>query len=434
MNRGRRFTRRQFLRHGSAFLAAAPAIIPSLAFTAEKNKSPSSRIAVGAIGTGGMGKADIESFLWIDGVQVVAVCDVDGKRREEARALVEKHYTDHKDKGSFRGCDKHSDFRQLLARPDIDAVIIATPDHWHVPIAVAAAKAGKDIYCEKPLSLTVSQGRALCETAKRYGTIFQTGTQQRSDARFRQACELVRNGRIGRLTDIKTVLVPGKSSGLKPAMPVPDYFDYDMWLGPAPWEPYTEDRCHWNFRYNLDYSGGTLTDWGAHHNDIAQWGNGTEYSGPCEVEGTGEFPKDGLFNAAVKFDLRYRYSNGVKLQCVSNGSCGVTFRGTEGRIFVSRSKIEAEPKSLLKSRIGPDEIHLYESKWHQQNFIDCVRSRRETISPPEIAHRSVTVCHIGNISMLLKRKLFWDPERELFLNDPEANRMLSRPMRGPWRT
>ncbi len=423
-------SRRSFLKRTAAFLAA-PYIIPSGVLG---QNAPSRRITLGAIGTGGMGEADIKSFLWVDGIQVIAVCDVDSQRREAAKQVVEKHYAKYTPDGGFKGCSAHGDFRELLARDDIDAVLIATPDHWHIRIALAAVRAGKDIYCEKPLSLTVAEGRMLSDTVRRYGTVFQTGSQQRSDWRFRRACELVRNGRIGKLERIKAVLVDGKEIGPQPAMPVPEWFDYDMWLGPAPWAPYTRERCHYNFRYVLDYSGGALTDWGAHNNDIAQWGNGTELSGPVEVEGEGKFPDEGLYDTAVHFDLKYRYANGVELECTSRGDTpGVAFEGTEGRIWVSRDALEAKPEKILDSRIRPGEIRLYRSEWHHKNFADCVRSRGPTAAPPEIAHRSITICHIGNIAMLLKRKLRWDPEREIFPDDADANRMLARGSRSPWR-
>jgi predicted dehydrogenase len=425
-------SRRDFLKGGAAFLLGAPYVIPSLAGAAKRRVSPSNRIVMGTIGTGGQGTGDMGNFMWSNTVQMVAVCDVDRKNREDAQKKVEKHYSENKPGGPWKGCAAYNDFRELLAREDIDAVIIATPDHWHVPIAIAAARAGKDIYCEKPISLTIGEGRALCDVMKRTGRVLQTGSQQRSDGRFRQACELARNGRLGRLHTITTHLPGGTETGPQPVQPVPDGFDYDMWLGPAPWAPYTEKRCHWNFRWIYDYSGGEPTDWGAHHNDIAQWGNGTELTGPVEIDGKGVFPEKGLWNAPLSFRIEYRYANGVRLVCENGDPQTVMFDGDKGWVKVSREEIRAEPESLLREKIGPDEIRLYRSKDHTENFLDCVKSRKETVAPPEIAHRSATVCHLGNISMRLGRKLAWDPDRERFVNDPEADRMINRAMRAPW--
>ncbi|GAF79260.1 unnamed protein product, partial [marine sediment metagenome] len=320
--------------------------------------------------------------------EVVAVCDVDAGHREKAREIA--------------GLDKKSsynDFRELLARDDVDAVVVATADHWHVPISIAAVKAGKDVYCEKPLTLTIGGGRALADAVKQYGRVLQTGSQQRSDSEFRQACELVRNGRIGKLHTIK-VGIPGNNRKCPPTweeQPVPEGFDYDMWLGPAPWEPYMEQRCHYQFRFILDYSGGQMTNWGAHYLDIAQWGNGADDTGPVEIEGKGDFPETGLFTTAKKVDITYTYANGVKL-LLKTGGGNTRFEGSEGWVFVTRGKIDAEPKSLLEEKIGPDEIHLYKSRDHKQNFLDCIKSRKDPIASAEVGHRSSSVCHLGNIA------------------------------------
>jgi len=313
--------------------------------------------------------------------------------------------------------------------------MISTPDHWHVPISIAAAKAAKDVECEKP-TLTVEEGRVLCETMKRYNRIFQWSTEDRSVDVYHRMCELVRNGRIGKVHTIRVELPSGPDTQGNPApMPVPDGFDYDFWLGPAPWAPYTKDRCHGTFRYILDYSGGVLTDWGAHLLDGAQWGNDTEHTGPVEVEGKGEFWRDGLYNTAKEYRIEYKYANDVKLT-VTSGTPSLRFEGTEGWIGNRgwRAKLQANPKSILDSVIGPNEIHLYTCRaGEQRNFLDCVKSRKDCYFPPEIGHRCFTIAHIGNISMLLGRKLRWDPEKEQFINDEQANRMLSRSMRSPWR-
>jgi predicted dehydrogenase len=298
-----------------------------------------------------------------------------------------------------------------------------------------AIKAGKDVYCQKPLSNTISEGRELCSTVKRYCRILQTGSQQRSDRNFRFACELVRNGRIGQIQNIEVGLLQGKTCPPQPVMPVPDGFDYNMWLGPAPYVPYTEKRCHYNFRFNFDYSGGKFIDWGAHHLDIVQWALGMDNSGPVEIQGEGIFPKDGIYDTPVDFDVHFKYSNGIKVHASTKYSgTGIKFIGSDGWIFVSRSDLKAEPDSLLTSKISENETHLYVSDNHLLNFIDCIKTRKEPITSAEIGHRSSTVCHLGNISMRLGRKVQWNPETESFINDPEAERMKMYAERTDWHT
>ncbi len=417
-------TRREFLRSSAAAAASVavglPAIVPSSVFGAD---APSSRVTMGCIGTGGQGTSDMKGFKGQSGCQVVAVCDVDASHAEKAAQAAGL---------DAKACCK--DFRDVLARTDIDTVLIAAPDHWHVPIAIAAVRAGKDVYCEKPLTLTIAEGRRLADEVKRYGRVFQTGSQQRSSAEFHKACELVVNGRIGHLHTMR-VGISNNNRQCEPTWtpePVPDGFDYDMWLGPAPWAPFHTQRCHYEFRFILDYSGGQMTNWGAHHLDIAQWGNQADATGPVEINGKGEFPASGLFTTALKAEIEYTYANGVKMFLKSGGG-GTRFEGTEGWIYVNRGKLEAEPKSLLDSVIGPDEKHLYESRDHKQNFLDCVKSRKDPICNVETGHRSSTVCHLGNIAMLLGRPLKWDPQKEQFIGDSEANRMTWRPARAPWR-
>ncbi len=434
---GRTLSRREFIRQGAVLLggAAAPWIVPASAFGLARRASPSNRIGMGIIGTGGMGIGDMKSFLWHDSVQVVAVCDVDRAHREEAQREVEKHYADHAPSGGFRGCDAYPDFRALLARSDIDAVVVATPDHWHAPVTIAAARAGKDVYCEKPLTRTVAEGRIVCDTIRRRGRVLQVGSQQRSDRRFRLACELVRNGRIGKLQTVRVWLPGGSETGLHPAQPVPKGFDYDFWLGPAPRAPYVEERCHKNWRHQRNYGGGMLADWGAHHLDIAHWGMGTESSGPVEIAGTAEWPREGLWDMPLRYEVTYRYANGVTViaRDVRDGDeNGVRFEGTEGKVFVSRDEIKTTPASLATARIGPNGVRLYESTWHHGDFIDCVKTRCEPIAPVETAHRSATVCHLGNLALQLGRRLRWDPAGERFVNDPEADRLLARANRAPW--
>jgi predicted dehydrogenase len=369
-----------------------------------------------------MGTSNLKAFKGNPRSQVVAVCEVDAQRLETARQLA--------------GIDAKSccgDFRELLARPDIDAVTVVTPDHWHVPISIAAVRAGKDVYCEKPLTLTILEGRRLADEVKRYGRVLQTGSQQRSGDEFRKACELVRNGYIG---EVKTVIagLPGNNRKCEPTwepQPVPEGFDYDRWLGPAEWAPYHVQRCHYEFRFLLEYSGGQVTNWGAHHLDIAQWGLGMDDSGPVEIVGQGEFPQTGLFTTATKVDFECTYANGVKLLCRTGGS-GTRFEGTKGWVHVNRGSLKAEPASLLTQTLGANEIHLYDSKSHHQNFLDCIRSREQPVANVEIGHRSSTVCHLGNIAMLLKRPLKWDPAKEEFIGDDAANHMRWRPARAKW--
>ncbi len=406
-----------------------PYLVPSSVLGKAGAVAPSERITLGFIGTGDHGRnVNIKNFLVNADAQAVAVCDVDPVNRDAARDMVNKKYGN-------SDCATYKDFRDVLARADIDAVMISTPDHWHVPIAIAAAKAGKDVECEKP-TLTIREGRMLCETMKRYGRVFQWSTEDRSVDVYHRMCELVRNGRIGKIQTIRVELPSGPDTPGDPApMPVPEGFDYDMWMGPAPWSPYTKGRCHWNFRWILDYSGGMLTDWGAHLLDGAQWGNDSEHTGPVEVEGKGEFWPDGLYNTAKDFRIEYKYADGVQL-IVTSGTPSLRFEGSEGWIGNRgwRAPLQAEPKSILDSVIGPNEIHLYTCPaGEQRNFLDCVKSRKDCYFPPEIGQRCFTVAHIGNISMLLGRKLRWDPQKEQFIDDEQANRMLSRSMRSPWR-
>jgi myo-inositol 2-dehydrogenase/D-chiro-inositol 1-dehydrogenase len=418
---------------------ALPTIVPSSVFGAT---APSEQITVGCIGVGRMGTDDLREALGFKQVQVVAVCDVDSNRVRNAQRRVESYYRDRGAGDSYKGCAIYGDFRELLARGDIDAVQIATPDHWHALPAIAAAQAGKDVFLQKPLTLTIREGRVLSDAVRRYSRVFQTGSQQRSDARFRQACELVRNGRIGKLQTVKVGFDIDPGTDPTPPMPVPENLDYDMWLGPAPWAPYTEKRVHPQNSINgrpgwlriADYGAGMITGWGSHHNDIAQWGMDTEHTGPVEIEARAEFPKDGLWDVHGLFHIEYTYANGVKVICTDNreNQQGVRFEGTDGWVYVRRGAIQAEPASLLEETIGADGTKLYVSNNHKGNFYECIKSRAETIAPVEVAHRSCTVCLLGDIAMRLGRKLKWDPKTETFVGDAEANRVVSKPMRSPW--
>lgn len=455
----KRIGRRAFLNRTARTAVGAlslPWFIPSSVLGGAGGTPPSERITMASIGCGGMGTNNLRAFLAQPDVQVLAVCDVVTASdeyghwykqgwngawfgREPARKIVDKEYAQKSPSGSYKGCDAYVDFREIIDRADIDAVCITTPDHWHAIPAVLAATAGKDIYCEKPLSLTVADGRAMVEAARRFNTVFQTGTQRRSSEQYRFICELIRNGRIGKFQ--KALVAIGANNKQAPPadwqpMPAPEWLDYDLWLGPAPWAPYHKDRCLYTFRFGLDYSGGQTTNLGAHGIDIVQWANGTDETGPVEVEDLGgEFPSDGLFTTATKVDFRARYANGLELVCRTQKDELYRFEGTDGWIQMPTYSNDwtCHPASLKTTVIGPEETHLYKSNDHHRNFIDCIKSRGRTAAPAEIGHRSTSVCHLGNIAMRLGRKLHWDPAAERFTDSNEANQMLTRPMRSPWR-
>lgn len=433
-------SRRQFLKRGGLGMlgaAALPNIVPSSALGLDGSVPPSERIVMASIGVGGQGTANLRAFLGQRDAQVVGVCDVDYERACKARDVVHESYGQFMQSGEYKGCEVYTDFRAVLERDDIDAVCICTPDHWHAVISVMAAKAGKDMYTEKPLANGIADGRRVVDAVKRYGRVFQTGSHERSRSNARYAAELVRNGRIGKLQEIHVNLPIDNHGpiGPQPVMPVPEGFDYDLWLGPAPWAPYTEKRCHFWFRYILDYSGGEVTDRGAHIIDLARMGHGSDLTGPSEVEGKGSFPRDGLFNTAMDYTFTFRYPDGVQMICRQQPPRGVKFIGDKGWVFihVHGGQLEAEPSSLLKEIIGPDEIHLGRSPGHHRDFLNNVRSRGECFAAPEIGHRSATMCHMANIAMRLDRPLRWDPDKEQFIKDDEANRLLEVPQRSPWR-
>ncbi|MDA7510319.1 Gfo/Idh/MocA family oxidoreductase [bacterium] len=455
MSNQSRFTksssRRQFLRGAvgtTIAVAGFPQIVPSSVLGLNGATAPSNKITMGFIGTGNQGTNDMKGFLRDDRVHVMAVCDVNKRGpgywngkiagRDPAREIVESYYGKNTPTGNYKGCDTHRDFRDVLERKDIDAVEIATPDHWHAIPTILAAKSGKDIYCQKPLALTVAEGRAMSQAVSRYKRVFQTGSQQRSDRRFRHGCELVRNGRIGKLLEVECGLPGGrpdfgKNGDRKSPEPVPAGFDYDFWLGPAPEAPYAPARVGVNFRWIYDHSGGQLTDWGGHHPDIAQWGMGTTYTGPVAIKNAkGVWDEDELWNTATQYSFEAHYRSGVVLKISDKFTMGVKFKGTDGWVYVNRGKIDASSKSLLDEEFSDNEIRLPVSDNHFRNFIDCVISRGEPVAPVEQAHRSISICHLGNIAMLLGRDLKWDPEREQVVGDHVAHSMLNRPYRAPW--
>ena len=430
----RELNRRQFLKSATGVTAGAiafPYIVSSSALGKAGSVAPSNRIVMGAIGVGSMGTGDLHGFLNKKEVQTVAVCDVDKAYRDRAKKIAD-------DKYGNNDCKTYLDFRELIGRGDLDAIQIAVPDQWHSIPAIAAARAGLDIHAQKPLARTIREGRAICDAVQRYGRVWQTGSQQRSSSSFHRACELVRNGRIGRVHKVEVGLPTGGTHGLSKPLPVPEGLDWNMWLGPAPWRPYCDfgsGNCHYQWRWIMDYSGGQLTDWAGHHIDIAHWGLGLERTGPVEIEGRGVYPRDGLYDVPYEYKFTCKYANGLTMIVANNKQVlqGAKWYGESGKwIYVKRGKLEANPSSVLEEVIGPDEIQLYKSRDHKQNFLDCVRSRKETIAPAEVGHRSISVALLGEIAMLTERKLHWDLEKEVFINDDEANRMLSRPMRSPW--
>jgi predicted dehydrogenase len=435
MNGKKICSRRQFLKSvgGSAVgIIGFPYIVPSSVFGADGSVAPSERIVIGCIGVGSQGTSNMSAFLNKPDVKIIAVCDVDKRHLNWAKLSVDYKY-DNND------CMVYHDFRELIARDDIDALSLALPDHWHSIPVVMAARAGKDMFAEKPLARTIHEGREMVKAVTRYGRIWQTGSWQRSVADFRRACELVINGRIGKVYKVEVGLPTGRGGGNLPVKPVREGIDWDFWLGPAPWRPYVEfghRGPHWDWRWIMDYSGGQLTDWAGHHVDIAHWGLGLDLTGPVEIEGRGEYPRDGIFNVPVWYKFTCKYANGLTMVVANDRQqphgMGTCWYGEKGWIHVNRGGLWAEPRSVLIEVIGPNEIRLYESRDHFKNFLDCVKSRSQTITPIEVAHRSISVGLLGEIAMLTEQKLKWDVESERFLNSDEANRLLSRSMRSPW--
>ena len=405
-----RASRRDFIRR-AALGAAAPYLATTRLFAAAGAPAPSDQVRMGHIGIGGMGGGHLGGYCQNDRYPTVAVCDVDANHRTRAA-----------ERCKFRTVGVYNDFRELLDRPDIDAVVIATPDHWHALTSIYACEAGKDVYCEKPLSLTVREGRAMVRAARRYGRVFQVGSQQRSGGEFRKAVELVRNGRIGR---VHTVLVgvwgPSHECYLPPA-PVPEGLDWDLWLGPAPWRHFSHGIHPGAFRSYRDYSGGTNTDWGAHHMDIAQWGLGKDESGPTEIQ-----------FIEGQNTIEYRYPEGTVVRMGAVPANGIRFIGTEGVVEVNRGYFRTWPEAIGQETLGPGCELFRAPNGHAGNWHDCMKSRQRPCADVEIGHRSITACHLGNISYWLGgRKLRWDPVKEQILDDPEAAQWVSRPMRAPW--
>ncbi len=456
-------TRREFVKTSFAGIAGAfvlPTIVPSSVFG---KTAPSNKIHIAQIGFGRIALThDLPLTIKHDITRVIAIADVDSNRLAQGKEWVLNYYEEKTGKKNFVDVALYQDYREMLLDKNIDAVIISTPDHWHAQPAIEAALAGKDIYLQKPASLTIEEGRQMSDIINRTGRIFQQGSQQRSAdpwPQFKKACELVRNGRIG---DIHTIYIglPGDPSGSEELeMPVPGNLDYNMWLGSTPSVYYTENRVHSQTAITSrpgwlrceQFGAGMITGWGAHHVDTAHWGMGTEYTGPIEIEGSAEFPEEGLWNVHGNFKNTAKYANGVIMHLSGDYPNGVKFVGSEGWIFVSRGAVQvtssdpavgdtnlqaldASDRKILDSVIGPNEIHLYDSPEQHKNWIDSIISREETIAPAEVGHRSCSACLVNHIAMKIPGKLFWDPKKERFLDNDEANSMLSRPQRYPFGT
>jgi len=433
----KKMKRRDFLKTaavaGSAAAVGFPTVIKASVLGRDGGVAPSDRIVMAGIGFGMQGPSNMASFLEKDEVQWVAVCDLDDEPLARARDTVDKKY-------GRKGCATYKDFRELFLRRDLDAVSIAVPDHWHAILSISAAKAGLDIYGEKPFSHSLREGRAMVDAVRRYGRVWQTGAWQRSVENFHQACELVRNGRIGKVRRIEVGLPSGhydfaRTFGQEDLVLPPRGFDYDFWVGPAPWWPYCKARVHMNWRWNMDFGGGQLMDWIGHHLDIAHWGMGWDGTGPVEVEGSGEYPTSGIYNSPTRYHCTARYADGTPV-VIAGGHDevwpGTKWIGEYGWIWVDRGQFETEPEGLRREVIGPEEVRLIKSRDHYQNFLNAVRSRGGTITPAETAHRSASVGHLCVIAMEVGRKIRWDPATETILGDPEAERLLGHAYRKPW--
>lgn len=444
-------TRRDFLK---ASLFSMPFILSRSLRAANRIRPASDRITLGHIGVGGQGGYLLSNFLQLEESQSIAVCDCFASRRTERQAQIDAFYTKKQGK-PYTGTRVYSDFRELLAADDIDAVVIATPDHWHVPVALAAVQAGKDVYVEKPLGISVALNQALRAAVQRSGAIFQYGTQQRSDRDFRFACELVRNGYIGKVHTVDTWCADIHSQetafvGLNGSMapiPVPPDFDYDMWLGVAPVTPYTADRCSsFGSWHHYDNALGFIAGWGAHPLDVAQWGLDTDHTAPVEYSGSGQIPQGGMFETVSDWDVWCTYEDGVRMHFMSEGVArksvpsylpvfrdhGTCFIGDKGWVSVDRTWVQASPASLLSVKISPQEINLYQSSNHYRNFVESVRTRRQAICTVESAVQSDMISHLSDIAIRTGRTIHWDPKKEIIVNDAIASRYLSRPLRSPW--
>lgn len=443
--------RRRFLKN--AALAATgtilvPVIVPSCVRGGKGKVAPSDKVRVALVGCGNQGGWDIMEFAKDERVEIAAICDVNKLSkgywsgslggRDVVEARLKKFYEETGGK-SIKGVRLEDDFRDVIAMNDVDAIEFAVPDHWHAIPVLMAAKAGKAIYCQKPLALTIREGRAMSDAVKKYGVVFQTGSQQRSDENFRIVCELVRNGKLGKVHTVTCGLPGGtpdygKTMDQTNPVPPPEGFNYDFWLGPAPDAPFCPARTGVNFRWILDYSGGQITDWGGHHPDIAQWGMGTEHTGPVKIKSSNTvWAKHPIWNTATRYNIEAEFGEGFKMILTSNAKQGgVLFEGEDGRWAHADRGSHKLSENLKDVQLADNDIHLCKSDNHFRNFVDCVISKKEPIAPAEAAHRSITIAHLGNISMLLNQDLEWDPKNEQIIDNSLANSMLARPMREPW--
>jgi predicted dehydrogenase len=436
MDNKRSFRRRDFLKKAPLALvgtAAFPTIIKASALGLENTVPPSDRIVMAGIGFGMQGGGNMRSFLGKTEVQWVAVCDLDDNHLREAQNIVNERYGN-------KDCAVYKDYRELFARGDLDAVSIAVPDHWHAIMSIDAVRTGLDVYGEKPFTHSLREGRALCNAIKRYGRVWQTGSWQRSEDNFHRACELVRNGRIGKIQRVEVGLPSGYTDfagtfGQEKIESPPPELDYETWIGPAPYAPYCRARVHMNWRWNMDFGGGQLMDWIGHHLDIAHWGLGFDYTGPKEVWGKGDFPATGIYNGARRYRVEALYPDDTPI-VVAGGypeiQSGTKWIGEYGWIWVDRGGFESQPAHLVKETIGPNEIRLHRNGDHYQNFLDCVKSHALTIAPSEVAHRSASVGHLGVIAIETGRKIRWEPAAEKIIGDPDAERLLCRSYRKPY--
>jgi len=421
-------SRRAFLRasRNVALGVGAGLALPNLFLNRTKaatGQNPSELIRVGFIGTGQRGLTNLGGLT----KNVVALCDVDKTHLATAKAKAEE--------ASGRPCAAYSDYRKLLEDKTIDAVCITTPDHWHALPAIEACQAGKDVYCEKPLTLTIAEGQTLVRVVRRTKRILQTGSQQRSDPKFHRGCELVRNGRLGKIKTVKVGIPAVNFSG----PPVPDSepppeLDYNFWLGPAPWRPYNKLRVHYLFRFFWDYSGGQMTNFGAHHLDITQWALGMDDGGPISAEGRARYHAEHWYEVPEWFEVAFDYANGTRVLCGQGEDyrLGALFEGEKGTLFIGRGALDADPPELMEGPIKDSDVRLYRSTNHYQDWLDCIKTRKLPICDVAIGHRSATVCHLGNIAIRTGRKINWDPKKEKILGDKEAAKMVSRPYRPPW--
>lgn len=444
---------------GSVAIAGFPTIVPASVFG---KYAPSNRINIGQIGIGRIARThDLAETFKYDIANIMAVADVDRNRLQSGKQMIEGWYAKKTGKANYIDVKIYDDYKALLANKDIDAVIISTPDHWHAQPAIEAALAGKHIYCQKPTSLTIEEGRQMSDIVRKSGVVFQLGSQQRSVSpwpQFKKACELVRNGRIGKLHTVRVGLPADPSGGNTAEMPIPENLNYDMWLGSTPYVYYTVDRVHSQTDPNSrggwlrceQFGAGMITGWGVHHIDIAHWGMDTELTGPIEIEATAQFPKTGLWNVHGDYEAKMKYANGVEMILNSKNPNGIRFEGTNGWIFVTRGSVgvtasdpvsgkaekafDASDPKILTSVIGPNEVHLYESREQHGNWLDCIQNKKPNISPAEVAHRSCSACLLVHAAMKTPGKLYWDPKKEIFKDNVEANKLLSRPQRYPYGT